>query len=223
MISRLYFLLLLPLAACLFGAEPAPAPSTVVVFGDSIAHGGTLPPDQREQAWVRTVERESKGQLTVINEGKPGRPSDSVGEFRTVLTKHASFDLLVIALGTNDSRDVSGQCVPKAVANVRQMITAAREKHGEALAILLLGPPNIRKDALGPTKPIADQREANLKALGDAFSTLAKETHCDYLATFGSIPETSLSKDGVHPDAAGHAALAKVLLPKLLEDAKKGK
>ncbi len=220
MISRLRFLLLLSLVACLSAAEPAAAPRTVVVFGDSITDGGTLPKEQRDQAWVRVTERESKGQLVVVNEGKPGRPSDSVGEFRAMLTRRPHIDLLAIALGTNDSRDVSGRCVPKAVANVRQMISAAREKNS-ALAIVLLGPPNIRKDALGPTKPIADQREANLRALGAAFAALAKETHCDYLETFGAIPEASLTKDGVHPDAAGHAALAKVILPKLLESAKK--
>jgi len=134
-----------------------------------------------------------------------------------MLKRRPQADLLVIALGTNDSRDVSGQCVPKAVANVRQMITAARAQYGPNSAILLLGPPNIRKDALGPTKPIADQREANLRALGDAFADLGKELHCAYFSTFGTIPPESLAKDGVHPDPAGNAAMAKAILPKLLE------
>ncbi len=197
------------------------APRTVVVFGDSITEGSALPKEQRGQAWIQVVEVESHGQLKLINEGKGGRPTDSVGEFDAMLQRRPQADLLVIALGTNDSRDVSGQCVPKALANVRQMVKHARDKYGAGLPILLLGPPNIRKDALGPSKPIADQREANLRALGDGFAEMGKELHCDYLSLFGSIPPASLTKDGVHPDVPGNAALAKLILPKLLEAGKK--
>ncbi|MEP6668602.1 MAG: SGNH/GDSL hydrolase family protein, partial [Chthoniobacter sp.] len=125
-------------------------------------------------------------------------------------------DLLVIALGTNDSRDISGQCVPKAIANVRAMIAKSREQYGKDLAVLLVGPPNIRKDALGPTKPIADQRDGKLRELGTGFDALAKEVHGEFVSLYGVVPDTSLTKDGVHPDAAGNEAIARFLLSKLL-------
>jgi acyl-CoA thioesterase I len=212
---------ILCLLACGAFAQVAPTSSqpksrTVVVFGDSITEGGTLPKDQRDQAWVRIVERESNGSLIMVNEGKGGRPTKSVPEFESVLARQLRADVLVIALGTNDSRDISDECVPRAVANVREMIGLARKRYGANTIILLVGPPNIEKSALGPTKPIGDQREAKLRALGEAFAKLAKELDCKFVSLFGVVPAASLAKDGVHPDAAGNGAIARVMRKALI-------
>jgi acyl-CoA thioesterase-1 len=191
----------------------------VIVFGDSITAGSALPKEQQPQVWLRLVETQSNGQLQMLNEGKGGRPTDSVKEFDAMLQRRPKADLLVIMLGTNDSRDITEQCVPKAVKNVRAMIEKARGQYGQDLAVLLVGPPNIRKDALGPTKPIADQRDAKLRELGAGFEMLATELHCTFFSLYGVVPETSLTKDGVHPDVAGNEAIARALLPKLLSAA----
>jgi len=100
------------------------------------------------------------------------------------------------------------------------MIERGRKTYGAATPILLVGPPNINKSALGPTKPIANEREAKLRELGDAFAGLAKELGCDYITLFGVVPDASLTKDGVHPDAAGNVAIAKVLGERIAKDAK---
>ncbi len=196
--------------------EKPPVPRTVIVFGDSITEGGALSKEQRDQSWLRIVERDSKGALKMVNEGKAGRPTASVAEFEAMMTRHPRADLLVLALGTNDSRDITVECVPQAVGNLRKMIQRARATYGPALPVLLLGPPNINKAALVASQPIANEREAKLRELGDAFAAMAKELGCDYASLFGTIPEPSLTKDGVHPDAAGNAAIAHTLLPKLL-------
>jgi acyl-CoA thioesterase-1 len=209
------FLLLLMWLPAPSRADPSPRPVTVIVFGDSITEGGALPKDQRDRAWVRIIERESKGALKVINEGKGGRPTQSVPEFEAMLTRQPRADWLVLALGTNDSRDITKDCVPKAVANLRKMIERARVTYGRGTGILLVGPPNINKSALVATKPIANEREARLRELGEAFSALAKETGCGFVSLFGAVPEGSMTKDGVHPDPAGNAAIARVILPKL--------
>jgi acyl-CoA thioesterase I len=216
--ALVYLLFLFPWSVM---AETAPALSTtksrtVVVFGDSITEGGSLPKDQRDQMWVRVVERGSKGLLTMVNEGRGGRPTKSVPEFETMLTRRPRADILILALGTNDSRDITAECIPKAVANLETMLGLARKTYGAGIAILLVGPPNINQSALGPTKPIGDQREAKLRALSEAFALLAKEHHYEFVSLFGVVPDTSLTKDGVHPDAAGHAAIAEVILKKLL-------
>lgn len=206
-------------ALCLLFAVvcTAAAQSTVVVFGDSITAGSALPKEQQSRVWLKLVEAQSGSALTMINEGKGGRPTNSVAEFDMMLQRRPKADLLVIALGMNDSRDLSESCVPKAVANVRAMIDRARQFYGEKLRVLLVGPTNINKAALGPTKPIGDQREARLVELGHAFADLARETRCDYLSLFGVVPDNSLLKDGVHPDAAGNEAIAKVMTAKLRE------
>lgn len=196
--------------AAIHDAEVA-HPRTVVVFGDSITAGSAFPAKDREQVWLRLIEKESKGSLHLVNEGKGGRPTAAREEFDQMLTRQPRIDLLVIALGMNDSRDITDGCVPKAVANVRYMVEQARKKHGTALPVLLVGPSNINKSALGPTKPIADQREAKLKELGDAFKKLAAEVNGSSISLFGVVPDSALLKDGVHPDVSGNAAIAKVM------------
>jgi acyl-CoA thioesterase-1 len=200
------------LAAC---PTLAAEPRTVVVFGDSITEGGALPKAERTNAWIHVVAREAKGWLRMVKEGKGGRPTASVKEFEAMLARHPQADVLVLALGTNDSRDLADDCVPKAVANLRTMVAKARQAWGGNLRVLIIGPPNINKNALGPTKPIANEREAKLRELGAAFAKLAAELRGDFVSLFGVVPEYSLTKDGVHPDAAGNVAIARVILPKL--------
>ena len=132
-----------------------------------------------------------------------------------MLKRYAKADALVIALGMNDSRDITAQCIPRAVANVRAMIEKVRTAYGAKLPVLLVGPTNINKAALGPTKPIGNEREAKLRELGAAFEKLAAETKCEYVSLFGVVPDSSLLKDGVHPDGAGNDAIAKVMVERL--------
>ncbi len=197
-----------------------PMPQRVLCFGDSITAGGALPAAEKASLWLLTVEKKSEGKLRLINEGKGGRPTASVEEFRAALKKHdGAFDILLISLGTNDSRDISEKCVPEAVKNVRRMIELAREKSPK-LRVLLVGPANINKNALGPTKPIANEREQKLKDLGEAFKNLATDTQSKFVSLFGAVPDECLLRDGVHPDANGNDAIAKAILPALLETAK---
>ena len=165
---------------------------------------------------VGDVERASGWKLKMVNEGKGGRPTASVPEFETMMKRHPRMDSLVLALGTNDSRDITPECVPKAVGNVRKMIERARATYGAPLPVLLVGPPNINQTALVATKPIANERAAKLRDIGDAFAKLAEELHCDFISLFGTIPEASMAKDGVHPDPAGNAAIAGAIGAQLL-------
>lgn len=211
------FLLSLFLLASHALAQIPVVPKTVIVFGDSITAGSALPKEQQPRAWVRLVEAACAAQARLINEGKGGRPTASVAEFAGMLKRQPKADALIIALGMNDSRDITPQCVPKAVANVRAMIGKARQTYGATLPVLLVGPTNINQSALGPTKPIGDQREGKLRELGEAFARLAAETGCAFVSLFGVVPDETLLRDGVHPDAAGNAAIAKVMQGEVLK------
>ena len=209
--------------ACAFASAAAqaedavtkPAAPAILVFGDSITAGNALPAEERKDAWVTVLNREADGKFLLINEGKGGRPTDSVKEFEQALARRPKFDALMIMLGTNDSRDVSGQCVPKAVANITAMIEHARKTRGEALPVLLVAPPNLNKDALVATKPIAKERDANLRELGAAYRELATRLNLKFASVYGAVPEPTLTRDGVHPDAKGNRALADALRPEL--------
>lgn len=203
------------LAVSLGAFAQSSAVRRVILFGDSITAGSALPKDERGMLWVTQVQEQSERALILVNEGKGGRPTNSLPEFDEMLARHAKADALVIALGMNDSRDITPQCVPKAVANVRAMIGKARAVYGARLPVLLVGPSNINKAALGPTKPIGNEREARLRELGAAFEKLAEETKSEFVSLFGVVPDAALLKDGVHPDGAGNDAIAKVMGKKL--------
>jgi acyl-CoA thioesterase-1 len=214
------FIIAFSLLVAVHAAFAADAPKKIIVFGDSITHGSAMSKEDKPKAWVNVVQADSGGKLEMINEGKGGRPTDSVKEFEAMLPRQPKADILVIALGTNDSRDITDKCVPKAVANVKSMVEKGRAAYGANLAVLLVGPPNINKSALGPTKPIANERDGKLVELGEAFQKLAKEMNAEYVTLYGVVPESALTKDGVHPDVQGNAAIARVMLAKLLEMAK---
>jgi len=191
--------------------EPA-APLTVIAYGDSLTEGKS----GGEQAWVKLMERESGGKLKVINEGKGGRATgDGKWDFDKMTARQPRADVVLIALGTNDSRNLKVDAVKKAASHVSYMIDRARQCYGPSVKLILVGPPNINKATLVTTKPIANEREAQLKALGAAFEALAKEKQCEFVSLFGTVPEETMTKDGVHPDAAGHSAIAKVLKGKM--------
>jgi acyl-CoA thioesterase-1 len=50
---------------------------------------------------------------------------------------------------------------------------------------------------------------------------MAKEVKGDFITLFGVVPESSLGKDGVHPDAAGNEPIAQAVLYKLLPPERK--
>jgi acyl-CoA thioesterase-1 len=186
--------------------------TTILYFGDSLTAGHELP---NEQVWPHLVEQASHGKFKAINEGQGGRPTGSLPDFKLALQRHGDvFDLMVIGLGGNDARDISGLCVPNALKNIREMIALTRAARPQ-VPILLIGPANIRQDALGPTKPIAKERDQNLRDLNAAYEKLAPEMSCEFVSLYGVIPPASLALDGVHPDAEGNKPIAARVLEAL--------
>jgi acyl-CoA thioesterase-1 len=195
---------------------PQPRPKVVIVFGDSITEAKDLPESEQDQGWVSVVERKSEGRLRMVNEGKGGRLTSALAEFEEMLQRSAKPDLFIIALGANDARDTTCTAVSGAFANLKRMIQRIRELHGEDFPVLIVAPTNIRKDCLGPSRPIANEREENLVAMESAFQVLAAEMSCHFISSYNSLPPASLAADGVHPDRAGHAAMAALLGPAIV-------
>jgi len=198
--ARLRWLCAAALFACgAHGAQPA----TVVVFGVYVC-------SRTSKAKERCACKPRRGPYT-------GRSTRALGEFDAMLARHRRIDLLVIALGSNDSGDLSAAAVPRAVANLRGMVSAARERHGRPLPILIVGPPDMSGAARA--RPISEARLRKLEELNRAFAELAAESDCRFFSLRGVVPESSLASDGMHPDGAGNEAIARALLPDLLAGA----
>jgi len=97
------------------------------------------------------------------------------------------------------------------------MVRHARQVFGETIRILVIAPPNIRKDALVASKPIANERDANLGALENAYRELAVRERIQFFSIYGKVPEDTLKSDGVHPNPAGNEVIAQILTPELVK------
>lgn len=195
------------LAACTQAARCAPAPIKVLFFGDSITVGQFVDPSQR---WTTLVTARSGGAFVEVNEGKGGRPTAAIDEFSAVVEKDRAdpaIAVLVIALGGNDARDTSAGAVDKATANLARMVAIARDR-APRWQIVLCTPYSINKDALGPTHAIGPIREKNLLGMGRAFKALAARQDLPLIDMYPLVPPQTQTRDGVHPTAAGHAAIA---------------
>lgn len=190
----------------------------VLLFGDSLTEGGYFSKDERQNHWVSVLSERWGDAVSFLNEGKGGRPSGSFHEFARVLSKHSAPDLLVLWLGTNDSRDMEGDAVNRTARNLEGMIRLARARHGSGLSILLVAPPNIHPPAYTKFTPeFAEARLANLRAIGGAIRELSLAERCAFVDLFGVMSGESLAKDGVHPDGAGNFAIAGRLAPKIAQ------
>ena len=181
-------------------------PARIMFFGDSICAGSDIPDGKAGDAWPMVFQNMNKGKYLVDNQSKGGRPSNSFKEFEDVIGKNPVPEILVIALGTNDSRDLSKDMADKACANLRKMVGLASEKGVKR--IILIGPYNINKEALKATYNIRNEREDNIKKLNAAFKALAAELNTEFLSMHGVVPGESMSKDGVHPDVKGEMLIA---------------
>ena len=189
---------------------------TVLCFGDSITEGKTPKSLMPADRWTARVGVLLAGRVTCVNEGKGGRAASAVGEFAGALQRTPKPDLLIVALGTNDSRDdmkEGAALAARVTKNIAEICAAARAAN-PAIRILVCAPYNINPEAL-KNAATAPQREANLKAIGAALAkwaqTEAQTSRVAFANLYGVLPAESLTSDGVHPDKTGQDAIARTM------------
>ncbi|MFZ2654750.1 MAG: SGNH/GDSL hydrolase family protein [Victivallales bacterium] len=181
-------------------------PVRIMFFGDSICAGSDIHDGKSGDAWPALFQSMNKDRFVVDNQSRGGRPSDSFKELQDVTGRNPVPEILVIALGTNDSRDLSKDMAGRACENLKKMVALAKDKGVKR--IILIGPYNINKEALKATYNIRNEREDNIKKLNAAFKALAAELNTEFLSMHGVVPGESMSKDGVHPDVKGEMLIA---------------
>ena len=201
-LAALFLLLSITLAT-----HATEAPLKVLCFGDSITEGKTPASLKNGERWIEVLEKKSGGKLVCFNEGKGGRPAAAVADLEPALKRHADADILLIALGTNDSRDYDAKATDRVVSNLAKMLELARKSNSK-LKFVLCAPYNINTDGLKANKDKGPQRKENLIAFGKAIQKLAADQKVPCIDFYGVIPESSMTSDGVHPDVVGHAAIA---------------
>jgi lysophospholipase L1-like esterase len=199
------------------GEEPAPVlQGTLVCVGDSITEG--QPKDQiGEGKDYVSLLREKAGaahlDLKVINQGRSGWTTqqylDNAESILQGMPADATF--VSILLGTNDTRfgNDPDELAQKSADSLRKLIALYHAKAPQARFIIMV-PPAVHTSKLTPRLLAANYNKESMSkiaAMSVAFAKLASTDHHMFI-NLSHFPTEKQSLDGVHPDAAGHAALA---------------
>lgn len=202
----------------------------IVCFGDSNTHGYCADPsdtitggdrfDETER-WTKLLEKQLGEDYLVLEEGLSGRTTvfqdalhesmDGLSVIYSTLMSHEPVDLLVIMLGTNDTKErlgVNAACIAIGMERlVRKAQSVMCWKDGKP-NVLIVCPPHIRpemyqnpcgvpmgKGCIEKSQELAQYMEATAKLVGAAF------LDAEGVAEFNPV-------DGMHLTAKGHRQLA---------------
>ena len=198
---------------------------TLLCYGDSNTHG-TLPMAAlsdmdrlgRDRRWPGLLAQALPG-WDVIEEGHPGRTTvhdDPVeGPHRNglrvlpaILETHRPIDLVVLMLGTNDLKGRFSVNAADIALSLEKLIAVIRASAcgpaGGAPRVLLVAPPPILET--GCLAGVFEGGAAKSRGLGVAVAQAAVRAGVAFLDAGAHIAVSPL--DGIHHDAAAHAALA---------------
>ena len=198
----------------------------ILCFGDSntygvdVMKGGRLARDLR---WTGILQSLLKDECYIIEEGLNGRTTvfeDPVGENRNgiaaiemILQTHIPLDLVVVMLGTNDTKAhyaASAAVIARGIRNICRKIIHFDYGIYEIPQILIVSPIHIGWNVENSIFPEFDNTsyEKSL-ALATEYRKVAEEIGCLF---FDASTAAEVSPvDQVHLDEIGHEMLAKAL------------
>ena len=203
---------------------------TILVFGDSNTFG--TPPmlsrdGKRERygkniRWPMILQNYLKSEWEIIEEGLPGRttslPDPEMGDhmngqtgLKIALDSHGPIDLLVIMLGTNDSKIQFGIEATQIASGLASLLNIANTpdmqlKHNN-FETLIITPPQVKeRNALEKIFFKANKKTA---ALDHFYGQLAEKYEVSKINA-GDYIETS-ETDGVHLEPEAHQILGKLI------------
>lgn len=211
----------------------------IICLGDSNTHGYCADPADcadpelarfnEDERWTCLLQKALGEDCKVFEEGLSGRTTvftdplyeglDALHYLRPCLTSHEPVSLLIVMLGTNDSKEQFGMNAFAISLGMRRLVQKAQTTEcwgpGGKPNILIIAPPIIEEGVL--TSPVADEMGTmghgcveKSRKLPAYFKRVAEETGCHFLdanqvgAEFNTI-------DFMHLTRKGHAALADAL------------
>lgn len=214
----------------------------ILCFGDSNTHGYCADPADcadcgirftEEQRWTRLLQ-EALGQgYLVIEEGLSGRTTcfdDPIHEglngldyIYPCLKSHETIDLLIIMLGTNDTKDrfyASAACIGLGMARLVNKAKSTDCWGGKQPNILVIAPPSIGEGML--TSSVAATMGQlcveKSRQLADSYREQCELLNVSFLDA-GAIGCEFNTVDFMHLTSRGHRTLAEALtklIPQLL-------
>lgn len=204
---------------------------TVLCFGDSNTWGHHAPEGDRfgeEVRWGSRLRTLLGDDYRVIEEGQRGRTTiwDDPIEQRLAgitylwpcLDSHAPVDLVVIMLGTNDTKPYFGLNAHNIADGAGRLVDLVQKCNfgpkDTPPQVLLIAPIRIQPSTVYDY--LFTEREASVsQGFSTQFKRVADSFQCHFLdASELARPDPA---DGIHLDADGHAALAEAVAAKVKE------
>lgn len=200
----------------------------ILCFGDSNTYG-YIPTGGRYDAhtrWPMRMQEALGGDFVVIEEGFNGRTcvfDDPVeGGYKSgvkylppCLMSHNPLDLVLIMLGTNDTKARFGMTAMTIGQSMMQLVRTAKlyavNEQGEPARVVIISPPPILENLMGTrhAQCFGEQAIAVSAGLAVEFRRISKLMRCDF---FDAAPWVEVSPlDAVHMTANGHIRLAEAM------------
>ncbi|MDR3174601.1 MAG: GDSL-type esterase/lipase family protein [Treponema sp.] len=222
----------------------------ILVYGDSISWGYvpvTVPspaPDRYpfNERWTGILEVELGKKYTVVEEALNGRTAgvdtfsavdDSIHQyaningrppFFSILRSHEPLTLVIIMLGTNDTRRAANQSLSQIGASLTELIKIAQlgARLSPRPKVLVIAPPPGQKAQNESFNASFEGSYELAKQLGDEFKRVAQAEGVYFLDAADYIPVADGS-DGIHLTVEGNKLLGKAVAVKVKEILASGK
>lgn len=208
----------------------------IVCYGDSNTHGYRASDNGRfdeEERWPCLLQKRLGDGYLVIEEGLSGRTTcfdDPIHEglsgldyIYPCLMSHEPVDLLVIMLGTNDTKERFGSSAACIALGLKRLIAKAVAttdcwRDGRA-NILIVTPQNISREYAATEAAATMGRGCAEKSegLAEEYRKIAELMDCHYLDANEVVKDGPNDIDYMHLTKEGHAQLAEALARRIPE------
>ncbi len=204
----------------------------ILCFGDSNLFG-TNPSGGRwplEQRWTGLLANALGSEYRIIEEGLGGRTTvfdDPLEENRNgslqlplMLQSHRPLDMVILSLGTNDCKtffNANAKIIAKALEKLSLLVKShPYGEHYPIPQVLVISPIHMGETIEdSPFSSFDHSSYLVSKSLAPAIKAMAEKNSLLFLDA--SLVAQSSLIDRLHMDTGGHAALAKAILPLLLD------
>jgi len=201
---------------------------TILCFGDSNTWGYIPITGERyafSHRWTSVLEKNLGEGYRVENEGLNGRTISVIDPvspgtcgmelFEPCLRTHIPLALLVIMLGTNDSKIHLHQSAYTIYRAMERLIKTAKNPDYGAFEILIVAPPLVSEDIETRSFTFNLESREKLQALPVFYEQLANMYGCRFLDSTQITPPSR--EDGLHFSAEGHRLFGEAITKKVKE------
>ena len=209
----------------------------ILCFGDSNTYGlnpewikGNPGRHDENTRWPGKLQQLLGGEYKIIEEGLCGRTTvfedptsptrKGIDYLPACIESHTPLDLIIIMLGTNDSKSIFNACPAEIASGAARLVAEARNPGhymgGPAPKILIVSPVPVGEAALKlPDGITTVAMIEKTRKLAPALKKMADMYGCDFI-DLAPITETA-PFEGIHITAEGHAKIAEAMAEKVRE------